>query len=183
MKKIQLFMTLFIIFLMVSSIIGFLFPYGDSLAGPANGNLVFNGVEFLPTQDQRWIALNKDKQYIFDHLPSELSEITFPYNPAEEDKVYVVYNPSELTQATEYLTQKTAYNLQLEGKEAILACTTLEGCNQFTVQDCTKSAIYLKTNLEKESVFKDQNCLVIEGDTFYQSKVIDKIIQKTIGIE
>src|SRR3989344_8871207 len=112
MKKSQVFMTVFIALILISSVIGFLYiPEQDSSSGTFSGSKRYNNIEFFQGQNNKWIAAVNNQQYLFDYLPEELSTITIPQiyilnNP----KLYIIFNASERNK--ENLLQKLEYNLR-----------------------------------------------------------------------
>ena len=177
MKKSQLFMTAFIALIMISSVIGFLYTPEDAAVAP--GTKQYSNIQFYP-QNNQWLALSNNQQFLFDYLPEELSAITIPQiyilnNP----KLYIIFNASERNQ--EYLLQKLEYNLRTLGKTVVQACLTETDCPDIPVKDCTEPGILLRESRENR-VYLYESCIAIEGDTLYQSQAIDKLHQALLGI-
>jgi len=178
MKKSQIFMSIFIAVIMISSVIGFMYSPQQEDNPDA---IAFNGVSFLPSQNNNWVAVINNNQLVFDYLPSELSGINSPLlYSLSQSKLYILYNPASKDQA--YIMEKLYYNLNSLGKTAAPACLTEEDCPDIPIKSCKDNAILLKDS-KNNQVYNEENCIVIEGDSLYQNQAADKIIQGLIGIK
>lgn len=179
MKKSQVFMTIFIALILISSVIGFLYVPEESALTP--GVKQYNNIQFSPTQGNQWVAISNNQQLLFDYLPEELSTITLPQlyilnNP----KLYIISNASDAA-SQQPLLQKLEYNLRTLGKTPVTACLAEIDCPDIPVKDCTEPGIILRKAPENR-VFIYESCIAIEGDALYQSQVIDKLHQSLLGI-
>jgi len=179
MKKMQIFMTLFIAIIMISSVIGFLYIPNDQ---QQPGVLEFNKIKFYPQQNNKYLATYNNQQLLFDYLPSQLSTITLPVlYPINTGKLYIIYNATEADSSTFYLIEKLSYNLNLLGKPASQACVSEQDCPDIPIKDCNSPSIYLKKS-NTSRMYNEESCIIIEGDSLYQSQASDKLIQGFLGI-
>lgn len=180
MKKMQIFMTIFIALIMVSSIIGFL--YIPDNPDNQQGTLEFNKIKFYPQQNNKYLAVWNNQQLIFDYTPPQISTIPLPVlYPINTGKLYIIYNATDADSSTFYLIEKLSYNLNLLGRPASQACVSEENCPDIPIKDCNSPSIYLKkSNLSR--MYNEESCIIIEGDALYQSQASDKLIQGFLGI-
>ena len=86
-------MPLMIVFLMVSSTIGFM--YG----GSEDTREKYNGFTFTKTT-QGWLTYIGGQKFIFQYLPNELESIEF--NELNYENLYLAYSPGEITNELSY---------------------------------------------------------------------------------
>jgi len=173
-------MTIFIAFIMVSSVIGFLYAPQDPAQNQGNSQ-EFNGIKFIPTNN-RFIVEQGTNQLIFDYLPSDLTEIQkLSLYDLNQQKLYLLYNSSEKDDNQEYVKTKLAYNLRILGKQVSEACISEIDCPDIPVKSCNEPSIYLESS-NQNKIRNQDYCLVISGDSLFQSKSADKIIQQLLGI-
>lgn len=165
-------LTLFIAFIMITSIIGFIW------SSNSNDNnyetLEYNNHQFKKINGKYTLELNNN-EYVFDNTPYELSDINIDNLNLESDKYYLIFNPVEKDLNMEYYMQKLYLVLKSSGVNVQLACSTNEGCdNSMPVKNCDDYSFYLKRS-EDAKVYKDNKCVVIQGDNLNINKEIDKI--------
>lgn len=179
MKKSQVFMTIFIAIILMSSVIGFLYVPEDAALAP--GTKQYNNIQFVPGQNNKWLATFNNQQLLFDYLPEELSSISIPSTfPLNNPKLYLIMNATE-TSPQEYLLQKLEYNVRTLGKTPVTACIAALDCPDIPIKDCSEPGILLKKAL-KNRIYLYESCIAIEGDALYQSQIIDKLFQSAIGM-
>lgn len=165
---------------MISSVIGFIYSPKDDQSLNQN-SINYNGLEFQLTNDNRYFVVINGNNVIFDNNPNDLQEINIPEFQITQDKTYLIFNPDEKDSNLEYIIAKLYYALQAKGIRAVLACSKEENCpNELPIKTCDNESFYLKkANLTK--AYKDNKCLVLEGDNININKYVDKIDLKLIG--
>ena len=180
MKKVQLFVVIFIIVIMISSVIGFVYTEPED-----NNSNSFNykGFKFILNSNSRYQADINGKLFIFDYLPNELINIELPSFDLDSDKYYLLINYTEKDQNLDYNLNKLGYSLSLTGKRANLACINEQDCDiNLPVKNCEDNSFYFKkSNLNK--IYLQDKCIVIESNNIEMSKLIDKLNLKIAGIE
>src|SRR3989344_3709677 len=180
MKKAQLFIVLFIVVIMISSVIGFVYtnPNSDQNINSFN----YNNFKFDLTSNGKYQVNVNDKNFIFDYLPGDLKDIELLNFNLKDDKYYLITNYSEKDQNMDYNLNKLGYTLNLLGIKTVLACYNEEECNlDLPIKDCNNDAFYLKkSNINK--VYLENKCIIIEGNPVSMSKMIDKVNLKLVGI-
>lgn len=172
MKKSNLILVVFIIIIMVSSVIGFIYVPKDNLD---QNSIEYKGFKFEITTDGRYTTTLNGNNLIFDNNPLSLETINLPDFKITQDKIYLIFIPEERDTSLDYSMSKLAYTLQIKGIRSVLACSKEKNCpNEFPIKDCNNTAFYFKkSNLTK--VYKDSNCIVLEGDNLNLNKYVDKI--------
>ena len=142
MKKSNLILVIFIIFIMVSSVIGFIYAPNDN--GDLNQNLItYNGLDFQLTTDNRYVVDLNGNQILFDNDPNSLEEIILPNFQITQDKVYLIFNPEERDNNLDYSMAKLYSTLQVKGVRPVLACSKEENCSSdLPVKGCDSESFY-----------------------------------------
>ena len=181
MKKSNLFLVIFIIFIMVTSAIGFIYSPSDNNALNQN-TIEYKGFKFALTTDNRYATEINGNQVIFDNAPSTLENIKLPDFQITQDKVYLIFVPEERDNNLDYSISKLYFTMQVKGIRAVLACSKEENCpSELPVKDCNSEAVYFKkSNLT--NIYKDSNCIILEGDNININKYVDKIDLALIGV-
>ena len=180
MKKSQLILVIFIVFIMITSAIGFVY------VNPKDNNtnsFDYKGFKFYLTNNAKYQVDVNNKQFIFDYLPNDLTNIEIPNFNLQNEKYYLLMNYTEKDSNLDYNLNKLGYSLNLISKRTNLACINEKECNQeLPIKDCGDDAFYIKKN-NINKVYLQDKCIIIQGDDIYISKVVDKINLKLVGIE
>jgi len=180
MKKAQ-WMSLFIIFLMASSTIGFIGITSNSEEPQTGKSIKYNGQKFSSTLDNRWVTIIDGVQFIFDYSPEELNDLAVP-ELNFGNKVYIIFDHNKTNSYLNYNVQKLSYTLQATNRAVINVCDKEEGCPENApIKDCTEDVVYLKIT-EENKVYNEGKCIVVEGDNEGITKSIDKIDIKLVGL-
>ena len=182
MKKSNLILVVFIVFIMITSAIGFIYTPKDN--NDLNQNSIsYKGHNFQLTTDNRYVFDLNGNQIIFDNNPSDLDSINLPIFQITQDKVYLIFNPGERDNNLDYSMSKLAYTLQNKGIRTVLACSKEENCDaELPIKDCENEAFYFKKdNITK--IYKDNNCVVLQGDSININKYVDKLDLALIGVK
>ena len=178
MKKSQ-WMALFIIVIMASSTVGFIFSFKEP-SNTQGGSVKYKGQEFLTTPDGRWVTSINDVQFVFDNSPEQLDAEIPAFNFGS--KVYIISDPNEEDPYLSYNMQKLAYTLQSTSRAVVDACDREEGCPEQTpIKNCVEDAVYLKVS-EENKIYKEDKCVVIEGDKEGMAKAVDKLNLGLVGL-
>jgi len=180
MNKKQLILAIFIIVLMVSSVIGFIYvnPTNDN-----SGSFDYKGFKFRLDANGRYFTEVNGASFIFDYNPRDLNNIELPDFIIQNQKYYILTNLTQLNANLDYSINKLRYNLNLLGILTIPACINEQECNpNLPIKDCNVDAFYFKKgNINKVSI--ENKCIIIEGDDLGLSKLVDKVNLRLIGIE
>ena len=178
MKKRQLILAIFIIIIMISSAIGFVYTNDSNDTNTVN----YNGFKFKLTENYNYIVDINGKQFIFDNLPNQLEDMELPEFSTLNTKYYLIINYSEKNGNIDYSINKLRYTLNLVNKKGILACANTEECNaDLPVKDCTEDSFYLKKSSINKVYLMDK-CVIIEGNDLELVRLTDKINMKLAGI-
>ena len=180
-KKSKLLLVIFIIFIMITSVIGY-FSF-DNQNQANNINIIdYNGFKFQPTEEGRWTVNKNNINFIFDKLPNELEDINLPNFQITQDKVYLLYNASNFIPNNDYSVGKLYYTLQNLGIRPVFACINEEDCPaQLPIKNCEDEAFYFKLD-NTTNIYKDNKCLVIQGNNIGMSTIVDKINLRLLGV-
>ncbi|MAG47694.1 hypothetical protein CL617_03740 [archaeon] len=172
-----------IIFLMVSSVLGFILPYGNDSSGNNGNSVNVNGVEIQQANNGLWFVDRNGVQVVFSYLPDTLVDIIVPEFSFFTDKMYIIFDPEDNDESFNFLMQKTAVGLTSLSIRPVFACSGEENCDlDIPVRDCNSDAIYLKKDNQSES-YIDNKCLVLQGDDIELDRYIDKLNYRFLGIE
>ena len=172
-KKNIIFISLFIIILMIGSVLT-LFE-----SNPDENSLDYNGHNFLLTATG-WATSISGQQASFEQSPKELESI--PVEPFTlPTKLYLTFDPKD-TNEQAYEIQRLKAFLSITGTTLSPACTTLEGCSDIPIITCNQDepALYLKYGTESR-IYKDHNCIVLQTDSD-PTRVVNRVIYKALGI-
>lgn len=173
----KVWITLFIVFIMIASVIGFISTQSEK---NNTNSFDYNGHNFNLIQE-KYVTLIDNNQYFFDYSPKELESIEIP-NFNLVSKYYFIYGPKDMDDNLRYDMQKLGYFLDKKNIQAVLACDKDEKCSpEMPIKDCSNNAFYFK-RMNESNVYLDENCVVIEGNNEDLSKFVDKIDMKIIGI-
>ena len=176
----KIIITLFIAFIMITSVIGFMWGSGEDTGG--SESLEYNNYQFKNINGKYLLELD-NKQFIFDTSPYDLNNVDFEEFNLESDKYYIIFNPDEKDMNLEYPIQKLYLVLNSLGINIQLACSVEEGCDEtLPIKDCSNYAFYFKRSGGGAKVYKEDNCVVIEGDNKGINDAVDKINLKLLNI-
>ena len=177
--KTKIILTIFIAFIMITSVIGFIWTSGDS---EDNSNfLEYNNYKFKNVNGRYLLDINSN-EFVFDNSPYEVAEIHLEDFNIESDKYYILFNPEEKDLNMEYSIQKLYLVLKSLNVNIQLACSKEEGCDSnLPIKNCEDYSFYFKKS-EDTKVYKENKCVVVEGDNQGISKAVDKINLKLLNI-
>ncbi|MCD4666615.1 hypothetical protein K8R47_02285 [archaeon] len=170
--------TIFIVFIMITSVIGFISTQQDSQ--PNSNVFDYNGHDFYLVQG-KYVTLINDDQYFFDYTPQNLENIEVPFfNLAS--KYYFIYNPVDLDDNMNYNMQKLNQLLSINNVQIVLACDKEENCDANSpIKDCSSDAFYFKYE-DNNDLYLENKCVVLEGNGEDISKFVDRINMNFLGI-
>lgn len=157
------------VFLIVFSSLGYALLSRDSSGDSGVEKVTYKGVKFIKNSGFWTTSLNGQALY-FNYLPYELNDTLIEGDYKLEDYynkvIYIVnYNPSSAQ--TISLLGGIASRVQ----EACLSGTNCSN-NELPIKTCEDYVIYFKENSETNKVYRDRNCVYLEGDFF---KTSDKL--------
>ena len=175
----KIILTIFIAFIMVTSVIGFIWSSGST---EDNFEILeYNNHEFKNVNGKYLLDINSN-EYIFDNSPYDLGDINLDNFNLESNKYYILFDPSDKDLNMEYSIQKLYLVLSSLGINVQLACSKEEGCdNNLPIKTCEDYSFYFKKSTNTK-IYKDNLCLVIEGNNEGMSKAIDKINLRLLNI-
>ncbi len=178
-KATKVLITLFLVVIMITSVLGFIALQGNNNSNSATSKN-FNGYKF-DLINGRWITNVNGQQFVFDNLPDQLKGYEVN-NINLNGNNYIVYDFSK-NEIEDSLT-KLELVLRLTGKGGLRACLNEKECdNELPIVDCSKvNGFYFKINNENNIVGKEGNCVKIEGNTFQISNNVDYINYKILGV-
>lgn len=180
MKKSNLILVIFIVFIMVSSVIGFIYTPNDDNSLNQN-SIDYKGFNFELTTDNRYLLNINGNNLIFDNNPNDLQSISLPNLQITQDKMYLIFNPEEKDNNLDYSISKLYYTLQIKGIRGVLSCSKEENCsNNLPIKDCNSESFYFKKS-NMTNIYKQDKCIVLEGDNLEINKYVDKINLELIG--
>lgn len=175
--------SLFIIIIMVSSVMGFIWGRDST------DTQRYNGYKFL-LKNNRWILnVDKNKELSFNYLPQEVENINLSQDIVNSlsDKIEIdlTYDiDDDFAQTIAIAQQEMANNLN---NIYIRNGLTNETSYNIPIITCTNATeqipvIYIQKSNQTSLSF-DNNCIIIEAQNEFDiSRIIDRIIYTILGI-
>ena len=168
----KIILTLFISFIMISSVIGFVWTSSSDTV--TYETIEYQNYNFNKINDKYILELNGN-EYVFDNTPYELSDIDASNVIIESSKYYILFDPEDKDLNLEYSIQKLYLVLNSLGVNVQLACSKEEGCDStLPIKTCDDYSFYFKKSINAK-IYKENRCVVIEGSNLDISKEVDKI--------
>lgn len=172
------YIALFIAFIMISSVIGYLYT-GDANGDP---NLSYNGFSFTSTQ-QGWVTTINGQQRTFTYHPTEATAISLPLATISlltQGQVYVSYNPNSTEVETLALAQFALIKALQEQNIPALPATTQPTAFNTTVITCESGKRALILEEASETKITAQNtCILAVGNPIL---IKDRILYGLYGV-
>ena len=164
---------------MITSVIGFIWSSDSS--DSSSEILEYNGYQFNNVNGKYVLELD-NQGFVFDNSPYDVSDINVDDLRIESDKYYIIFDPEDKDLNLEYSIQKLYSILSSLNINVQFACSKEEGCEgDFPIKNCENYAFYLKKK-DNAKIYKDNNCLVVEGDNQEISRSVDKINLKLLKV-
>ncbi len=171
----KLIVPLFIVFIMVFSIFGYMANKSDKTE-----KIQYNDYKFIKS-DFGWVAYKDDNPILIQNNPLDLKEIQEPQITLQDinsaQKIYLTFNPEEnLYQALNPFSQQISPLLS----RFTQACTK-DGpkCSNFPLKTCSDATDFIKViQIQENNMTKLEyinNCLIIQGKGENLTKAIDKL--------
>ena len=180
-SKKSLYLTIFIVVIMVSSVIGFVAFTGQD--DGVKADLEYNGFSFIKA-NSGWITKINSRDIYFDYLPNEVKDINYDKSKLSiQSKVYIAYDPSK-KENMDFILSKLDSNIKSLGYTTNLACVKEKNCPDVPVVDCESkdNILFLKID-NKNDIYRDKGCIIIEGiDTIELAKATDRFIYSITGV-
>lgn len=182
-RVIQVWLSIILIFIMFSSILGFAFQtFGGHLGNRVNGEenipetTNFNGFEFSE-QSEFWVLNLNGINLIFRYNPSQIIKLNAELNPLLNYEAKSLYIYSESAQAKSEI--KTNLFKFVDGIEN--AC--LEGIKncEDPIKTCEENFIIIEES-ENREIKQQNNCVFIKGKKEDLVKLTDEFLYKIFGV-
>ncbi len=122
---------------------------------------------------------------MFDYGPQELINITLPVEGINiGNKVYLAYKPGDKNTNLDYVLNRLYSVLTLLKIRPIISCYEEENCPDIPVINCNSDhSVFKIVKLNETKIYKEENCLVLQGDNIELNKIANKISLVLLGIE
>ena len=174
-RKNQTIIGLVLVFIMVSSVIGFGLMYrsGGNESGADGEKIVYNGFEFTYVNGFWTIG-----GFSFRYNPQEAPDI------GEElaDGTYYAGLPLYVYSESLEAEREIFVNLGNVAERIQQACPEEEQCSEdIPTKNCENNFIIIKES-ENERIFQIENCVYIEGSQENLAKLADSFLFKILGV-
>ena len=167
-------LTLFIAFIMITSVLGFVFS-GDN----SQSSVEYNGYTFTRTENG-WASYIRDQYLYFTYSPADLTSDPFNVFSINSEKVYIAYNPSEMDVVLQNSIDRLRYIFSLNGIIAHPACSIEDGCPDIPIVNCDDGfPIISFRKSDQNRISTDGTCIVLEG---YFVKNTDRLSYWLLGV-
>ena len=185
--KKKLFVSIFIIFIMVSSTLGFILGFSSN--DPINQQTEeYNGFEFTQHQTGRWLTQINGYQVALSNYPEDLENIPFPPLLSINDlnsanKIYLTYDHNR---SISLVLSELQFITPHLNKPLIQACTEdIKECEDLPLKKCddatkTEKVIQLTLSNKTDSITYYDNCVLVEGENLL--KPVDRLIWTLLGV-
>ena len=178
----KLIIPLFIVFIMVFSIFGYMANRSDN-----SEKIEYNDYNFIKS-DLGWITYKDDNPILIQNNPSDLEEISDTQITIQDlnsaQKIYLTFNPEEdlyyaLNSFTNQITPLIGNFIQ--------ACTKdVPKCSNLPLKTCSDATDLINViQIQENSITNleyTNNCLIIQGKGENLTKAIDKLTLVLNGI-
>lgn len=177
------FWVIFISFIMISSVIGFLY-------GGETDQFKYKGLKFRRTQNQ-WSAIINDRQLVFDYFPTEVEQINL-----SEDIITALLNKPEIDTTSDtddlfseeialaqYNMAITLNNLNVYIRRGFTTNSTF-GLPIITCKNATFAVpvVYLKRS-NQTAITLENNCIIAEAENNIDIlRAKDRLLYSMLGI-
>lgn len=147
-----------------------------------NTNYKYGAYEFIKTE-RGWTTLFDGNYINFDYGPKELENLTISINPVVGNKVYLAYNPLDKDTNMNYVLQKLYETMVLLKIRPILACYQEKNCPDIPIINCKgEDTVFKIIKSNETNIYKEDSCLVIEGNISELNRVANKLSLILLGI-
>lgn len=147
-----------------------------------NTNYKYGIYEFIKTE-RGWVTLFDGNYINFDYGPKELENLTILIEPSVGNKVYLAYDPLDKDTNMNYVLQRLYETMTLLKIRPILACYQEKNCPDIPVVGCNgESTVFKIIKSNETNIYKEDNCLVIQGDISELNRAANKLSLILLGI-
>ena len=196
-KKNQFFIGIILIFVMLSSIIGFGFVNNAANNGAGDPNevasesITYNGHEFLSYGGVFWSLASRPETF-FQFNPTQVENIEvsgLKLSDSYDGKPLYIYSESEIAQ------QEIANNLGSQTLRMQEACPTSKMSETYSlnafcegetlVKECEENFIIISSNsgITENSIMQKENCVIIKAKSGDEVKVVDEFLFRIYGVK
>ena len=176
-----------LIFVMLSSIIGFGFFSSGGEENNGNGQIIeYNGYEFSVNENRLWEIQIEDQTFLTNFHPSETEDIVVDFNLGIS---YIRGSPLYYVNGNEYAVNVILYNLgRYATRNPQEICLDGEECDgDLITKDCLSNVVVFKEPINDSSetikIYKEENCIFIEATSAQQVRAADRLVFKLLGIQ
>ncbi len=178
-KRNKVIIGLILAFAMLSSTLGYAFlnaGYGESIQEKEE----YNEIEFTRNENGFWEFELEGQAFQTTYLPSDVLELESAGVSLQDihgKPLYFIYD-------NEYVLSEIVNNVGRYASRVQHEDVCLEGdCDEDDVVKTCKDNVVIIRDMEETKIYKEDNCLFIEGSYYEQIRAADKIIFEILGIE
>ena len=184
-KRNQIIIGITLVIVMFGSVFGLVTLGFDN--SDTENEINYKGYEFV-NQGNYWYLTLGDKEYMFQYNPFQVEE---SFNLTTENLKYL----SAYSGAPLYISSLNSYNAELEIGRVFTgvalriqkAClddnSTIGDCpEELPIKDCSNNFIIIREG-EEEMIYKEGNCVFIEGSVENLIKLADDYLFRIMGIK
>lgn len=182
----KLVISLFIAFIMVSSILGYYYGTSEDIESYKYNEYNFKKI------DNRWVTYIGKTPYYLTYDPKSLEDIEInrnlnlaEFNSAK--KIYLTFNPDEIP--GEVISEMQIYFMPLLSSKVffIMACTEdIPRCEDAVLKTCsdaTSEEKIIQIEIVNDTIVNyNNNCLSIQGENEDLIRAVDRIIWDMLGV-
>ncbi|MBI4439721.1 hypothetical protein HY638_02005 [Candidatus Woesearchaeota archaeon] len=180
-SKAKAYIVIFIAFILVTSIIGFLYN------GNTSGSRTVNGKKFYPT-DKGWLLTLDRAQYVFSYLPDEIGSIPADASLALKNSpmIYITYGPED-ENGGKIAQMQYDLGLALVGKNIYVQNGFTENNSyRLPIITCANATLqvpvlYMGTS-GNLSVSYESGCIRAESDSENFLRLRDSLLYAVLGV-
>ena len=165
-SKNKLWMPIFIVVIMISSTLGFM--YG----GSSDSNIFKYGDYTFTNTNEGWVFFVNGDKYIFNYSPKELEHRQYDIDITN---LYLTYYPNDINNNIAYSIDLIS---QISDSETI-ACFERDNCITEEIVNCNEDKNILVFLTGNENLYKEDSCTFISKDIV---KISEKLAYEMLGV-
>ena len=170
------FWGLIVIVIMISSV----FAFSAFNTNNGDNSLEYKNYKFF-NRGKGWETKLNGQDVSFLYNPKEVENIPVLGSNINSNEIYLVVDSQELSEYGYEVNRINSF-LNLKGIRTYNACLNEQHCGDLPVVNCDKGNVLILRTGNKSSIYNEEGCIVIEGESSDYMKVVDRFIYEIYGI-
>ena len=172
------FWGLIIVVIMIGSVISFSAYYSDN---NSNQNQIEYNVYKFVNRGNGWETVFNGQVASFFYSPQEVQDITVNNINLNTNEVYFVIESKDINEYSYEINRIKSF-LTLKGINSYVGCLDKENCGDYPLVNCLDNKVIIFRTSEKNLIYNEEECVIIEGQTTDYMLVVDRFIYYLYGV-